>query len=189
MVSRSSSYINSTWSPVNTNGAKPCGRWGHKAVIYKVFTMQENEKSQYWNETFTKGNMYVFGGCDKVINFSDLYKFHFGIEIANHHHHHHHPYDYRHLLLLTAHLFVNHLLFCLSFFLSTETNTWIKGNCNGYSRRVFETAVVFKDAMFLYGGKNIHNYSFNELSKFTFGMTCFFPIDGNLPHISYLKKS
>eukprot|EP01102_Stenamoeba_stenopodia_P004569 TRINITY_DN14867_c0_g1_i1.p1 TRINITY_DN14867_c0_g1~~TRINITY_DN14867_c0_g1_i1.p1 ORF type:complete len:368 (-),score=106.61 TRINITY_DN14867_c0_g1_i1:46-1119(-) len=70
--------------------------------------------------------MYVFGGCDKVINFSDLYKFHF------------------------------------------ETNTWIKGNCNGYSRRVFETAVVFKDAMYLYGGKNIHNYSFNELSKFTF---------------------
>jgi len=92
---------------------------------------------------------------------------------------------------------VDHLLdLSFRFIYVKETNTWIKGNCNGYSRRVFETAVVFKDAMYLYGGlfvtqlfvasiffsycgvcrENIHNYSFNELSMFTFGIDMILPL-------------
>ena len=48
-----------TWSVVNTKGAPPNPRWGHRAVTVKRY-------------------MFVFGGCDLVINYNDVHRYHFG---------------------------------------------------------------------------------------------------------------
>jgi hypothetical protein len=47
------------WARVHTTGKSPEPRWGHAALVYL-------------------NKMYIFGGCDNLLNFKEVHKFHFG---------------------------------------------------------------------------------------------------------------
>jgi len=94
-----------TWSTVNTKGAPPNARWGHCAIVVKRC-------------------MYIFGGCDLVVNYNDLHRFHF------------------------------------------DSSRWETLSGEGYMQGYFQTVSLHKNRLYIFGGKNVHNYNFNELYEY-----------------------
>jgi hypothetical protein len=117
-----------TWSIVNTKGAPPSPRWGHCAVQVKRY-------------------MYVFGGCDRVINYNDLHRFHFGTFFS---------------FSFTSISIVNSINF-------KDSGRWEQIPSGGYQQGYFQSIVVHSDRVYLFGGKNIHNYNFNDLWEYRCG--------------------
>ena len=50
-----------------------------------------------------------------------------------------------------------------------DTGRWEKLPSGGYIQGYFQTAVSIHDRIYIFGGKNIHNYNFNELFEYRLG--------------------
>lgn len=51
--------------------------------------------------------------------------------------------------------------FCLNF----ETNVWKKIDCEGVDGRFFSSVIIFNDSLYVFGGRNIHSFCFNDTLK------------------------
>ena len=93
----------STWTAIQTHGARPEPRWGHRAVEHM-------------------GAMYVVGGCDSVLSYSDVWR------------------------------------------LDLERRTWSRlPPAVGHAQRFFHSTCVYKERLYTFGGKNMHNFAFNDV--------------------------
>jgi hypothetical protein len=50
-----------------------------------------------------------------------------------------------------------------------ETLSWKRASADGITPRFFAAAVADDEYLFVFGGKNIHNFPYNELYKYNLG--------------------
>lgn len=92
-----------TWTALQTHAPRPEPRWGHRAVEHR-------------------GAMYVVGGCDSVLSYSDVWR------------------------------------------LDLERRTWTRlPPAEGHAQRFFHASCVYRERLYTFGGKNMHNFAFNDV--------------------------
>lgn len=91
-----------------------------------------------------QNKLMIIGGCNAVVNFKDL-----------------HSYDFGKFHGIVTRIFHQYNL---------ENCNWIKIKSEGMEPRHFASAIVRGSFLYIFAGKNIHQYCFNTLEYISLGM-------------------